>query len=231
MALVTMRISMPDRSGMLASVASAISEVGADIVTIDVVHRSEGLVVDSLCVDIGPSTPPGLRWRVEQVHGVVVERIRSVGTPPSPVEVLELASSLAANDDNRIQVLVDGLPGALGAEWAMAIALHDEAVHLIHASSGAPTPPEGNVPWLPLEAPRRLAIAPWMPSSWRGRSVEAGELEIAASPLDNPMRAVAISRSSGRFWPSELRQLEILAQLAVRQPHGHIAPPMPSVVG
>jgi len=234
LALVTMRISMPDRSGMLAAVASAISEVRADIVTIEVVHRSEGLVVDNLCIDIGPSTPPGLRRRVEEVDGVVVERIRSVGTPPSPVGVLELASSLAENDDNRIEVLVDGLPGALGAEWAMAIAVHDVAVHLIHASSGAPSPPETTVPWLPLDAPRRLAVAPWMPSSWYPRSLDAGDLEdleIAACPLGNPTRAVAVSRNSGRFWPQELRQLEILAQLAVREAQIQVPPPMPSVVG
>jgi hypothetical protein len=216
---------------MLAAVASAISGVHADIVTIEVVHRSEGLVVDNLCVDIGPSTPPRLRWCVEQVDGVVVERIRSVGTPPSPVEVLELASSLAENEDKRIQVLVDGLPGALGAEWAMAIALHDEAVHLIHASAEAPPPPEGTVPWLPLEAPRRLAVAPWMPSAWHVRSLDADDLEIAACPLGNPTTAVAISRNSGRFWPQELRQVEILAQLAVREPRVPVPPPMPSVVG
>ncbi len=231
MALVTMRISMPDRSGMLAAVASAVSRAQADIVTITVVDRSEDLVVDSFCIEIGPSTPSELRRRVEQVEGVVVELIRSVGTPPSPVDALELASSLAESHDHRIQTLVDGLPGALGAEWAMALALHDETVHLMHASQGAPTPPEGIVPWLPLEAPRRLGVAPWMPAAWRVRPLEIAELEIAASPLGDATRAVAIARSSGRFWPPELRQLEILAQLAVREPHASTPPRVPSAIG
>ncbi|HEY5023623.1 MAG TPA: hypothetical protein VII76_01490 [Acidimicrobiales bacterium] len=146
MALVTMRISMPDRSGMLAAVASAASEVDADIVTIEVVHRADGLVVDNLCVDIGPSTPPELRRHVEQVDGVIVELVRSVRTPPSPVDALELASLLAISLDDRVRVLVDGLPRALGAEWAMALALHDDTVRLVHASSGAPSPPEATEP-------------------------------------------------------------------------------------
>jgi hypothetical protein len=228
MALVIMRISMPDRLGMLAAAASAVSDANAEIVTIEVVHRSDGLVVDNLCIDIGLSTPSELRRSVEAVDGVVVELIRSVSAPPSPVGALELASSLAENADLRIQILVDGLPAALGAEWAMALMLQDDTVELIHASSGAPAPPDGTVPWMPLEAPRRLAFAPWMPTSWRLQSREVGEIEIAASPLGSPTTAVAIARSSGRFWPPELRQLEILAKLAVREPQPRTPPPVPS---
>ena len=231
MALVTMRISMPDRLGMLAAVTSAVSDANADIVTIEVVDRSDGCVVDNLCVEIGTANPSELRRRVEHVDGVVVELVRSVSVPPSRVDALELASSLADNDDLRIQILVDGLPRALGAEWAMALALQDDSVELVHASSGAPSPPEGTVPWMPLEAPRRLSAAPWMPTSWRFRSLEhVGELEIAACPLGSPTKAVAIARNSGRFWPPELRQLEILAQIAIRDPHLRTPPPVPSEV-
>jgi len=230
MALVIMRISMPDRLGMLAAATAAVSDANADIVTIEVVHRSEGLVVDNLCIDIGLSTPSELRRRVERVDGIVVELIRSVSSPPSPVGALDLASSLADSDDLRVQILVDGLPGALGADWAMALTLQDDTVELIHASSGAPAPPDGPVPWMPLEAPRRLAFAPWMPTSWRLQSREVGEIEIAASPLGSPTRAVVIARRSGRFWPPELRQLEILAQLAVREPRTQAPPPVQSAV-
>jgi len=226
-----MRISMPDRSGMLAAVASALSDARADIVTIEVVHHADGLVVDNLCVDVGPSTPPELRRRIEQIDGVVVEVVRSVSSPPSSVETLELAAALAESHERRIQILVDRLPGALGAEWAMALTLHDDAVHLLHASRGAPSPPHGTVPWMPLEAPRRLAVAPWMPTSWRLQSLVAGGLEIAASPLGKPMRAVAIARNSGRFRPPELRQLEILVRLAFREPQGSTPSPVPSVIG
>jgi hypothetical protein len=231
MALISIRVSMPDRAGMLAAVASAVSEGDADIVTIEVIHHADGLVVDNLCIDIGSTTPSALRRRVEQVPGVVVEVVRSVAAPPTSVDALELAASLVEHDDHRVEILVDGLPGALGVEWAMALELLDDGVHLLHASQRAPSPPEGSVPWMPLEGPRRLAVAPWMPTSWRLKSMVAGGLEIAASPLSSPTRAVAVARSSGRFRPPELRQLEILAQLAIRESEASSPEPVRTVVG
>jgi hypothetical protein len=56
-----------------------------------------------------------------------------------------------------------------------------------------------------------------MPTSWRLRSLVAGGLEVAASPLGDPRRAVAVARDNGRFRPSEIRQLAILSELAVRE--------------
>lgn len=217
MALISMRVSMADRTGMLATVASALSEASADIVTIDVVHHEDGLVVDNLCIEIGSTTPAALQRRVEQIPGVKVEIVRSVGAPPTPVDALELAASLVEHDDHRVEILVEGLPLALGVEWAMALELHDDGVRLMWASPRAPAPPVGTVPWMPLHAPRRLAVAPWMPTSWRLKSLVAGGLEVAASPLSSATTAVAVARSNGRFWPPELRQLEILARLAVRE--------------
>jgi hypothetical protein len=203
---------------MLAAVASAVSETGGDIVTIDVVSRAEGLVVDDLCVDTGSVTPSALRRRVEEIAGLVVEFVRSVEAPPPAVAALELAWALVENNLDRVGVLVHGLPSALHAEWAMALELRDGAVHLLDASSGAPAPPSGSVPWLPIEAPRRLAVAPWMPTSWRLRAVVGG-LEIAVSPLGHPTKAVVVARNGGRFRPPELRQIEILTSLTVRGPY------------
>jgi len=229
--LINMRVSMPDRTGMLATVASALSEASADIVTIDVVHHADGLVVDDLCIDIKATTPSALRRRVEEVPGVVVEVVRSVDAPPTSVDALELAQAVVENHgDHRVEVLVEGLPAALGGEWAMALELHGDGVRLICASARAPGPPEGIVPWMPLAAPRRLAVAPWMPTSWRLRSMVTG-LEVAASPLSLPTKAVAVARSSGRFRPPELRQLEILAHLAIRDSQVSSPEPVPTAIG
>jgi hypothetical protein len=203
---------------MLAAVASAVSETGCDIVTIDVVSRAEGLVVDDLCVETGAVAPPALRRRIEEIPGLVVEAVRSVEAPPPAVAALELAWALLENKIDRVGVLVRGLPSALHAEWAMALEINDGAVHLLDASPGAPPPPSGSVPWLPIEAPRRLAVAPWMPTSWRLRAAMGG-LEIAVSPLGRPTKAVVVARNAGRFRPPELRQIEILSALTVRGPH------------
>jgi hypothetical protein len=216
--MILMRISMPDRPGMLAAVASVLSHEEVDIITIEVVHRSEGVVVDNLCLEAGwQKTPPAIRRQIEGVEGVVVEAVRHVEAPPSSVDAMELAIGLGEHSEDPLESLVVGLPKALNAEWAMALALVGDEVQLLYASPRSPSPPVGHVPWMPLDAPRRLAVAPWMPTSWRLRSLVAGGLEIAASPLDSPDRAVAIARDNGRFRPSEIRQLEILAQLAVRE--------------
>ncbi len=231
MALINMRVSMPDRTGMLAAVASAVSESSADIVTIDVIHHEDGLVVDNLCIDIKATTPSALRRQVEQVPGVVVEVVRSVGAPMTPVDALELAASLVDNADHRVEILVAGFPVAIGVEWAMALELNDDDVHLTCSSPRAPGPPLGPLPWMPLEAPRRLAVAPWMPTSWRLKSMVVGGLEIAAAPLSSPNRVVVVARSSGRFRPPELRQLEILAHLAIRDSPASSVAAAPIVVG
>jgi len=216
--VIVMRISMPDRRGMLAAVAATLSDAGADIVTIDVVHRGDGVVVDNLCLDVDPSTTVAeLRRHVEVVAGVVVEVVRHVDAPLSPVDALELAAALSGEGADPLAVLVEGLPRALNAEWAMALAAGDDGVRLLCASARAPAPPTGEVPWLPLASPRRLAVAPWMPTSWRLRSMVAGGLEIAASPLAGDREAVAVARDNGRFRPAELRQLTVLSQLAVRE--------------
>ena len=214
MALVTMRVSMPDRPGMLAAVAAAVSTDGGDIVTIDVVYRADGLVVDDLCLDTGALPPPAVRRRLEGVAGVVVEMVRAVDEPTSAVDALELAAALVDGTGDGVARLVDGLPRALHAEWAMALSQEHDTVAVLAASPGAPAPPTAPLPWLPLEAPRRLAMAPWMPTSWRLRATVGG-LEVAASPLGEPTTAVAVARRGGRFRPPELRQIEILSALAV----------------
>ena len=217
--MILMRLCMPDDPGMLAAVAATLSEARADFVTIDVVHRADGVVVDNLCLELDPSaTVTAMRRRVESVAGVSVEVVRHVEAPPSSVDALELAGALTADGGDAIRILVDGLPRALNAEWAMALELDDEEeVCILHTSARAPAPPTGTVPWLPLATPRRLAVAPWMPTSWRLRSLVAGGLEIAACPLVTARQAVAVARDNGRFRPPEIRQLAILSQLAVRE--------------
>ncbi len=148
----------------------------------------------------------------------------------TPVDALELAPSLVNNADHRVETLAEGLPVALGVEWAMALELHGDEVHLMHASARAPSPPQGPVPWMPLESPRRLAVAPWMPTSWRLKSMVVGGLETAASPLASPNNVVVIARSAGRFRPTELRQLEILAHLAIRDSPASSVSAVPIVV-
>src|SRR5918994_1277776 len=49
-----LRVLLPDRPGMLGAVASALGQVGADILSIDVVERAAGVAVDDMIVDLPP---------------------------------------------------------------------------------------------------------------------------------------------------------------------------------
>jgi len=239
--LVALRIAMPDRAGMLAAVTAAVSDIGCDIVTIDVVHRDDHQVVDDLCMELGNTPPMAVRRRVEDISGVVVESLHVIEAPPSPAAALELGIALveAGAPDAAVTCLVEGLPPALRTTWAAVVALPtppaSDAGADPRASAGRPVPvpvpvsvlavttggPASGVtlavPWMPLDRPRRLAAGPWMPTTWQVRAAVLG-LEIAAAPFgDDTTRAVIVVRTSGlRFRPPELRQLHLLASAAGR---------------
>jgi hypothetical protein len=101
-------------------------------------------------------------------------------------------------------------------------------MEVLAASTGALAPVSGA--WLPLTTPRRLD-----PADIVGESAAVhDDLEIAAAPLGQPASAVIVARRGGpRFVDRELRQLKLLADVAVatevahtsRRPVEHLAPP------
>lgn len=210
--LLSIRFSLPDRPGMLGSVATALSHTGASIVQLVVVEREGGFAVDEACLELEDGMPPEqLRRATESIPGVVVEAIRAVDSPPDPLAALELADRLSMRSADPVRTLVSGLPDALPAAWAMALSVVDE-VAVIESTPGAPPPGVMDTPWLPLDGARRLDPADWMPPRWRN-----SRLELAAAPLIGSGTCVLAGRRAGmRFRPSELRRLEVLAAMAAR---------------
>ena len=212
--LIAVRISAPDRPGTLAAVTACLAASAVDIVTIDVVDRSHGVVVDDLCLDVGGIDPLHVGRLLVEVPGLVVESVREVTEPPSITAALELAATLSVHREEAIERLVSGLPKALRGSWCIALSCATGRLSVLEASPGAPRLTATRLPWLPLDAPRRLAPAGWMPTSWRMRAALGG-LELAAAPLSGPEDAVLVARHSGlRFRAPELRQLDILARMA-----------------
>jgi hypothetical protein len=74
-----------------------------------------------------------------------------------------------------------------------------------------------DTPWLPLNGPRALAPAPWMPPAWcMGRM----SYEIAAAPLSDPHTALLVARKHGpKFRPSEVEQLGLLTRILGTKSH------------
>ncbi len=79
-----LRVQMPDRPGALGLVASRIGAVGADIISIDIVQRHEGRVVDEFVVELaGRHLVPLLRSEIHEVDGASVEGIELVKPAPA----------------------------------------------------------------------------------------------------------------------------------------------------
>jgi hypothetical protein len=210
--LYVLRVSLPDIPGSLGSAATALSAVGANIVNLRVIDRDGNHAFDEICVEAESVLPEDLRKAVEGCPGVVVETIRRISRIPDPLGALTLADRLARGEGPPIDVLISGLPDALSASWAMALEASDRGLATLSATPDAPAPGILEAPWLPLVGARRLEVTDRMPPGWRMHRYELG-----AAPLDDPKRFLIIGRPTGmRLSASELRQLELLADMAVR---------------
>jgi hypothetical protein len=207
-----MRVSLPDVPGTLGAAATALSQAGANIVSLRVIDRDGRHAFDEICVEATELLPEEIRRAVETSQGVVVETIRRIARIPDPLSALQLADRLMRGEGPPADVLIGGLPDALSASWAMALEATDRGLDVTSSSPDAPSPGILEAPWLPLVGARRLEMTDRMPPGWR-----LHRYELAASPLDEPTRFVIVGRPTGmRFTGAELRQLELLADMAVR---------------
>ena len=215
----SMRISLPDRPGMLGAMATALSDGGANIVALDVIDREEGEAVDDLVVEAPGGLAEALRRSAEDVSGVIVEAIQPMDAWRDPITPMELAAELVEGEPSDVlSKLVTGLPVALWATWAFVIRAGDKMPEVLDATPGAPSLDNVGTPWMPLDSPRRFAHALWMPLAWRmGR---LGYQAAAAPYRDKDTALLLVRRVGPRFRPSELRQLGLIARLAAAAEQG-----------
>jgi ACT domain len=207
------RVSLPDRPGSLSAVTAALGRMGADIVLLEVVDRSDGTAVDDLYLETDGDRRD-LRVTLEQVEGVFVESLRAVRRFPDAGGPMNLAARLVELGRGAVPELVAGVPGALSASWAVALGTGVRGIDVLAVSANAPDLTGIDVPWLPLLSPRRLLSAEWMPPSWRDDIVSG--LELAAVPLGSSGAGLLVARRDGpRFRSNELRMIADLARIAV----------------
>src|SRR5260370_1216087 len=97
---LVVRVWLPDRPGALGLVASRIGAIGADIVGVDVLERSEYVAVDEFAVTIGSEELVKLLVReIEEVDGASVEQLERVERFPDPLDALETIEHLCEADD------------------------------------------------------------------------------------------------------------------------------------
>ncbi len=203
------RVQLPDRPGALGAGATALGEVGVDILSLDVVERRSGIAIDDLVVEL-PSgrLPDVLITAAESVEGVEVDAVRPWAGALDTHRELELVEEIAADPAHGLQTFTDGVPKIIRAGWALVLSAAGGRPRRVTASFAAPETIAADLPWWPL---RRATILdgedPWVPPPWQ----ELGT-ELAATPLGGAERALLVGRPGGpMFRAAEVARLEHLA--------------------
>ena len=205
-----LRIQLVDRPGSLGALALALGSVGADILSLDVVERSNGYAIDDLVIDLPPGAMPDtLITAAESLPGVRVDNVRPHTGLLDAHRELELLDHVAAADDkpSKLQVLVDEAPRVLRVSWCTVLRSFQDELQRLAASPGAPETRADSAPWLPIQHATTLdGSADWVPQAWRDM-----DTTLVAAPLGDPQTAIVLGRPGPDFRPSEVARLSYLA--------------------
>jgi hypothetical protein len=213
-----LRLVVPDRPGSLGAVATALGHAGADIVSLDVLERANGVAVDDLVVDLPRGRlPDNLITAAQTVPGVTVESLRPFAGALDTHRELELLEGLARaavtppEPSLAIKLLAAELPRVFHSGWAVVLEGTADTWEVAAASDASPTFEGLALPWMPLAAPRLLpSEEDWLPERWREMAIE-----MMAAPYGGEACAVVLGRSGGpAFRRSELLRLAHLTGIA-----------------
>lgn len=203
------RVQIPDRPGTLGAVATALGEIGADILSVDVVERGSDQAIDDMVVEL-PSgrLPDVLITAAESIDGVAVDAVRPYAGVLDTHRELELVEEIAAEPGRGLNIFAEGVPKIIRSGWAMVFGHRSGGAEQLAASTSAPQEGYLELPWLPL--PRATIIdgdEHWVPDTWQ----ELGT-ELAATPIGKPDRVLLAGRPGGpRFRAAEVARLAHLA--------------------
>jgi hypothetical protein len=202
---LVLRIWLPDRPGALGLVASRIGALGADIVGIDVLERSEHVAVDEFAVILPSEDLVSLLVReVGEVDGASIEEWQLVDRFPDPrldaLETIEQIVQADAPEDLALRLAV-GVRTEFGADWSAVI--RDSEV-LAEIGSGTPAPSVLH------------ALATGTTASPVVAAGEAGPDDLAIAPLDDLDALLLVGRDGHPFRRRERQQLLALARIADR---------------
>jgi hypothetical protein len=200
---MVVRVWLPDRPGALGLVASRIGALGADIVGVDVLERSDHVAVDEFAISLPNVDLVKLLVReIEEVDGASVEEWRLVGRfPDARLDALETVERLcvATSTSDVHCALVDGVHAEFNADWATVIAGED-----VIAAAGV-APPDG---------PVLAALAAGTAASPAVASGDAGPDDLATARFPVTNAVLLVGRDGHPFRRRERRQLIALARIA-----------------
>jgi hypothetical protein len=201
---LVVRVWLPDRPGALGLVASRIGAIGADIVGVDVLERSEHVAVDEFAVTLGNADLIKLLVReIEEVDGASVEKCERVDRFPDPLDALETVEHVSAAEDAKDLAvrLTERVQSDFSADWAAV--LRDSAL-VASCGDGVPDPS------------MLLAFARGTSASPAVAAGESGPDDLAVAPLETRDSFLLVGRAGHPFRRRERRQLLALARVADR---------------
>ena len=207
------RVQLPDRPGALGAVASRIGSVGGDVVSIDILQRDNGAVVDELGVGLAGDHLLGLlRDEILEVDGVSIEALRAVEgpLPDRHAELLDIATELfiQSTPEALLDHLADRVRRSLAADFAAIIDVDSTGVSARHGDAPSDDQLRAMALWAvaPLSSPVGAdEIGTGSPDESPG--VAAAEM-VRASVVLVVGRAAPVLRSRERQW------IAIMAELA-----------------
>jgi len=206
------RVVLPDRPGALGAVATALGHAGADILSVDIVDRTDGQATDDLVVALpADRLADSLVSAAASVEGVRVESIRPYAGVIDPFRELELLEKLAISRFDAPTVLADGFCRLFRSGWALLLQAPDtdgQASTVIARSAAAPEIGTLATPWWPPAPARSLSLdGTWAPPDW-----STLDTELAVVPLGRS--AMLVGRPALRWLASELIRMSHLASIA-----------------
>lgn len=196
---LSIRFSLPDRPGALATVTRALAGAGADILAVHVLDREEGRALDEV----------RLRWPATRdvypliaalglCPGVTVEAYRRNPWPLDGRPDLDLLRHALDAPDRVAMTLVDMAPAVLDADWAVLW-----------------SPVAGREPlYRSAKAPARVVVPDNFPA--RALATAVHTMEYAVLPLAPLRSALLVGRECGpRFSRVELAYAERVLGLAL----------------
>ncbi len=202
-----LRIQMPDRSGALGQVATAIGSVGADIHLVEVIEKaSPETVVDDFLLQLSPDTlPEDLVSACLQLDGVKVLWLSHYPDSYGIELDLAIASEIGENRERALETLVERVPQVFHAQWAAVVGLKEQKV-LIGTENAPQLGPDQIAALEPFTVEHFSEMSDaWLPG-W-------GVIALAVIPA-GPDRLLVTARHGGPdFLESELYRLHHLVRL------------------
>jgi hypothetical protein len=204
-----LRVELPDVPGSLGALATALGGAGADIEAIEIVeHRSDGVAVDDVLLELPPSVmPDALITACQGLEGVHVHWISRYNAGANLSMDLEAVEAFTDEPDLALERLIEVIPSTFRTDWALAIGPGENGAALLHGSPAAPRIVAACDEWLTIEHACSLPeVAAW------------DSTVLAGSPgrtRSGTTFFVAVGRHGGpEFLASEIARLGHMVSLA-----------------